>query len=1352
MLLLNTLVLFSISGFSTKYYVDVAGNNSNNGSSTSPWKTLAYACTTVTTPGDIIHLNGGTFNESSRSNLAVGVSIEGSGIDVTVINSSYVASNSSDGAIRLNSSTYTNGDQSISNLTFTGNNLTATRGICINYRNNVSINNCKIANFYASAIFFRGSNVAWDAEPNPYCTGNKIFNTTVNSCATRSSGESASIRINGQSGFLLYDNTFNQTFRPAGQNGNILGGEWNKGLKIYNNTFTKPDNEGSAWNFFFELWHWQGGGEIYNNTFNGAATMDIVDVVKSTSDYGLKIHDNKYLVKSVVPFTANQIQSINLEGRSHLDDIEIYNNYLKNVPNGIWVDVVVNEGEGYSSFAVNNLSIHHNIMENVGMTDVNTIPIWMNAYGSNGNISFNNIQVNNNTIQCSNNVKGLNAIKWNVIGKFSNIFVQNNIFTNNKDDVMSFSSSLSGATLTNVTIKNNLYYNNGANAPKYNMTVSNKVESGNIVENPLFVSSTDLNLQTNSPAINAGVNIGYSFNGTAPEIGAYETGSTGTTADATKPVISSFTIPATATTLNIPISTLTATDNIGVKNYLVTESATTPTTSTSGWTSTKPASYNFSSGGTKTLYAWVNDAAGNISTSASTTTTINLPVASTTSNTYYLSPNGDDTNGNGSVNSPWFSLNKVWSVVKAGDVVYMKGGTYLYKTTQSLRGKSGASGNLIKVWAMPGEQPVISPAGEYTGTRGIDIYGNYIHFKGLEIKDYKQKSSTALYYGIVAENSNNIIFETLKVHDNGFGLSIGSDSGDNLVLNSDFYRNSDPLSSFGTNVPWGGADGVTIRSSNLSKTNTIRGCRMWWNSDDGVDLFNNEGLVVIENSWSFWNGYQPGTFTAAGNGDGFKVGVTLTDQSSSVKRILRNNVAFENRMIGFDQNNARCITQLFNNTSYNNANLGTAARSFNFWNGTAATVAKNNLDFKQSMSALFNSQAIVSNNSFLKTGTVNTAYTVSSADFLSLDKTGVDGPRQNDGTLPNLNFLKLAPGSDLINKGTNVGLSYSGTAPDLGAFESNYSADVTAPVVTAFAVPSSSGSLTVPVSTFTATDNVGVTGYLLSQTATTPSVSSTAWRSSKPTSYTFSSSGLKTLYAWVKDAAGNISSPLSDGITITVSLLTVNPDASQDNMHFASIAQGSSSDGMNIELTGIKEGALAEGDELALFDGNTCVSSVKLVASDISNGYVSLIAPVGTNNQDGFTNGNTIQIMSWNAKSGVESQLQAEATSGKMIFESQSNAVIQLKFQTTGVADIIKSVKIDVYPNPCTDHMTVRYSEVPAFGSKVQIIDNTGKVVDSREITNTQESFNLNQMPNGLYLVKSIIGSSEVVNKLIINK
>ena len=42
-------------------------------------------------------------------------------------------------------------------------------------------------------------------------------------------------------------------------------------------------------------------------------------------------------------------------------------------------------------------------------------------------------------------------------------------------------------------------------------------------------------------------------------------------ADTTLPVVTGFTIPSTSTTLNVPITTLTATDNVGVTGYLVNE-------------------------------------------------------------------------------------------------------------------------------------------------------------------------------------------------------------------------------------------------------------------------------------------------------------------------------------------------------------------------------------------------------------------------------------------------------------------------------------------------------------------------------------------------------------------------------------------------------------------------------------------------------------------------------------------------------------------------------------------------------------------------------------------------------------
>src|SRR5205823_2775795 len=65
----------------------------------------------------------------------------------------------------------------------------------------------------------------------------------------------------------------------------------------------------------------------------------------------------------------------------------------------------------------------------------------------------------------------------------------------------------------------------------------------------------------------------------------------------------------------------------------------------------------------------------------------------------------------------------------------------------------------------------------------------------------------------------------------------------------------------------------------------------------------------------------------------------------------------------------------------------------------------------------------------------NLGIAVSAADFLSLDYSGVLTPRGADGLLPAIDFLKLAPGSALIDRGTNIGLPFTGSAPDLGANE-----------------------------------------------------------------------------------------------------------------------------------------------------------------------------------------------------------------------------------------------------------------------------------------------------------------------------
>ena len=111
------------------------------------------------------------------------------------------------------------------------------------------------------------------------------------------------------------------------------------------------------------------------------------------------------------------------------------------------------------------------------------------------------------------------------------------------------------------------------------------------------------------------------------------------------------------------------------------------------------------------------------------------------------------------------------------------------------------------------------------------------------------------------------------------------------------------------------------------------------------------------------------------------------------------------------------------------------------------------------------------------------------------------------------------------------------------AFSAQAATDVTAPVVTTFSIPATAGSLSIPVTRLAATDNVGVAAYFVSETATKPSAAATGWMPAPPTSYKAASAGTRTLYAWARDKAGNISAARSAECTVTLTPAPVRPPA-----------------------------------------------------------------------------------------------------------------------------------------------------------------------------------------------------------------
>jgi hypothetical protein len=129
-------------------------------------------------------------------------------------------------------------------------------------------------------------------------------------------------------------------------------------------------------------------------------------------------------------------------------------------------------------------------------------------------------------------------------------------------------------------------------------------------------------------------------------------------------------------------------------------------------------------------------------------------------------------------------------------------------------------------------------------------------------------------------------------------------------------------------------------------------------------------------------------------------------------------------------------------------------------------------------------------------------------------------------TVPEVNFVFDGWRGDCIGSSCKIKMTSNKTV------QASFSLDKTAPSVSALSLPPIINSLTVPIAAFDVKDNKGVAGYMLTQTKTIPKVTSSLWRTTAPKSYTFSSAGIKMLYAWAKDEAGNISEPSFSKITI----------------------------------------------------------------------------------------------------------------------------------------------------------------------------------------------------------------------------
>lgn len=409
--------------------------------------------------------------------------------------------------------------------------------------------------------------------------------------------------------------------------------------------------------------------------------------------------------------------------------------------------------------------------------------------------------------------------------------------------------------------------------------------------------------------------------------------------------------------------------------------------------------------------------------------------------TYYVAPDGQSS-ATGSFSNPLSFSTAIGKSLIAGDSLILRGGIYYLSTKQTIS-KSGNATKFLTIVAYQAETPILDFRLQTYGSSypGISLSGSYVCFKGITIQGAGDN-------GMIATGSNNRIENcTFRWNcDSGLQLKTGTN---NLILNCDSYENFDYQTGGTTSPDYGGnADGFADKQyTNINGTNTYKGCRSWLNSDDGWDSYEKVGNTEYDSSWCYANGPKnydmsnhirfktdsaswfknfknaEGKYIIKnyGNGNGFKLGGNYTANNA----LVRNCVSVKNSVKGFDQNNNNGTMTLYNCTGYlNQTNYGFSNKSY------GSLIIKNSASLASEKANSFSAKTVTLSNNTWSAGN-----SCSEADFINVDHTQMLNNRQEDGSLPEISLLHLTSNSNLIDKGVDLGYTFVGLAPDLGAFE-----------------------------------------------------------------------------------------------------------------------------------------------------------------------------------------------------------------------------------------------------------------------------------------------------------------------------
>ncbi len=415
------------------------------------------------------------------------------------------------------------------------------------------------------------------------------------------------------------------------------------------------------------------------------------------------------------------------------------------------------------------------------------------------------------------------------------------------------------------------------------------------------------------------------------------------------------------------------------------------------------------------------------------------------SQTYYVAPTGNDSNP-GTQSQPWRTIQKAANTLVAGEMVYIRGGTY---REQVVPQNSGSAGNPIVYAAYPGETVTIDGANvnlpEWDGLFNI-INKAYIRVTGLRILNAGPNPHNL---GILSDGSSHVVIENNFVsHTNDSG--IGAWNSDNIVVTNNEVEYA-CLSGFNESISVGGTDVFEV-SHNRVHHSQKEGITLKDGSSNGKafgnEVYNLDNVGIYVDAWDkhTYNIEVYQNIVHNIQDDGFALASEMGGLLENVR--LYNNLSYSNRStgIGLTRNGDSTTHPIRNIAIVNNTVTGNGTD----WGGGIA------VDSYESVNVVVSNNLVSDNLSFQ----IVVDPLIPGAQ-VSVDHNLIDGFRDSEGETRGTNFVegdprfadpgtanfRLQSASPAINAGDNATLPTGvttdldgnprlvGGTVDLGAYE-----------------------------------------------------------------------------------------------------------------------------------------------------------------------------------------------------------------------------------------------------------------------------------------------------------------------------